>query len=220
MSKIIVSIDNMKYDSFTKLQKQLEDNVYGYKVRSLALNNEVKTRYAIPNLMLDMKFFDIPSSIMEILLKSIDLGYDICTVHMTADFKGNSDINKFIAGVSILTSFSIMQYSMYYKGNIIDTIKRMHDEALEYKYGYFVCSAQDLEFLDLSDSIKYICPGIRFESSDKHDQERVMTPIRAVQAGADYLVIGRMITQAVDPLETVKKINLEVENTLHSSYKE
>jgi orotidine-5'-phosphate decarboxylase len=207
MSKIIVAIDNMSMMDYHKLSDFIQDHVWGFKLRSLALNYISPEFRLNNNLMLDMKFYDLPSSIMEALTHALGAGYNINTVHLTANFEGNEELNKFIAGVSVLTSYSEEEWVLYHRYSIRESIKQMHDKALEYGYGYFVCSAQDLEFLDLSNSIKYICPGIRYKSSNVHDQKRVVSPIEAVQLGADYLVIGRMITHANDPLEVIKQIN-------------
>jgi orotidine-5'-phosphate decarboxylase len=73
-----------------------------------------------------------------------------------------------------------------------------------------VCSAQEALALKskLGKEFKLITPGIRLDVTTKHDdQSRVMTPVDAVRAGADYLVIGRPVTQAVSPLAVLQQIN-------------
>ncbi len=76
-----------------------------------------------------------------------------------------------------------------------------------------VCSAQEASALKsrLGNEFKLITPGIRLDVSTKaDDQSRVMTPVDAIKAGADYLVIGRPVTQAVHPLDVLRKINLSL----------
>ena len=57
---------------------------------------------------------------------------------------------------------------------------------------------------------KLVTPGIRPEGADFGDQRRVMTPKQAIETGSDYLVIGRPITQAQDPLSVLKSINASI----------
>jgi orotidine-5''-phosphate decarboxylase (EC 4.1.1.23) len=72
-----------------------------------------------------------------------------------------------------------------------------------------VCSAHEASLLkaECGDGFKLITPGIRPAGSDQGDQRRVMTPKEAVQAGSDYLVIGRPVTQAADPAAVLAAIN-------------
>jgi orotidine-5'-phosphate decarboxylase len=72
-----------------------------------------------------------------------------------------------------------------------------------------VCSAQEaVRFKsELGHAFKLVTPGIRPQGSDAGDQRRIMTPEQALQAGVDYMVIGRPVTQSVDPAQTLKTIN-------------
>ena len=72
-----------------------------------------------------------------------------------------------------------------------------------------VCSAQESSLLksELGQDFKLVTPGIRPAGSEQGDQRRIMTPVEAIQSGSDYLVIGRPITQAVDPAAVLKSIN-------------
>ena len=75
-----------------------------------------------------------------------------------------------------------------------------------------VCSAQEAPALkaEQGKDFKLVTPGIRPLSADKGDQQRIMTPTDALKAGSDYLVIGRPITQAADPLAALEAIHSEV----------
>jgi orotidine-5'-phosphate decarboxylase len=72
-----------------------------------------------------------------------------------------------------------------------------------------VCSAQEASMLksSLGQEFKLVTPGIRPAGSEVGDQRRIMTPYEAVQAGSDYLVIGRPITQAAEPAKVLAAIN-------------
>ena len=79
-----------------------------------------------------------------------------------------------------------------------------------------VCSAREVAPLraQLSADFKLVTPGIRPLDSDAADQRRVMTPVDAIKAGSDYLVIGRPITQAADPAGKLLTINSEIADAL------
>ena len=72
-----------------------------------------------------------------------------------------------------------------------------------------MCSAQEAKALktELGDSFKLVTPGIRPEGSDAGDQKRIMTPKQAIDSGSDYLVIGRPITQADNPVKVLSDVN-------------
>ena len=76
-----------------------------------------------------------------------------------------------------------------------------------------VCSPQEVEILRqrCGNEFKLVTPGIRPEGSQLGDQRRVMTPREAINAGSDYLVIGRPITQAADPVAVLKQINASIQ---------
>src|SRR5690606_18780911 len=75
-----------------------------------------------------------------------------------------------------------------------------------------VCSAQEAKMLkqELGVDFKLVTPGIRPASTEAGDQRRILTPAEAIAAGSDYLVIGRPITQAADPLEALVRIEQEI----------
>jgi len=80
-------------------------------------------------------------------------------------------------------------------------------------FGVWVCSAQEAKALkaELGENFKLVTPGIRPEGSDAGDQKRIMTPKQAIDAGSDYLVIGRPITQADDPVKVLSDVNRSIE---------
>ena len=75
-----------------------------------------------------------------------------------------------------------------------------------------VCSAQEAKALktELGENFKLVTPGIRPEGSDAGDQKRIMTPKQAIDAGSDYLVIGRPITQADNPVKVLSDVNKSI----------
>jgi orotidine-5'-phosphate decarboxylase len=81
-----------------------------------------------------------------------------------------------------------------------------------------VCSAQEAALLkhECGEKFCLVTPGIRPATGGKDDQQRVMTPAAAITAGADYLVIGRPVTQAADPVAALDSINREIAGSQHA----
>jgi orotidine-5'-phosphate decarboxylase len=84
-----------------------------------------------------------------------------------------------------------------------------------------VCSAQEAQLLrrECGSQFVLVTPGIRLSAGKADDQQRVMTPAAAIAAGADYLVIGRPVTQASDPAAVLNTINREIAASLTASEK-
>ena len=72
-----------------------------------------------------------------------------------------------------------------------------------------VCSAQEANVLkaELGEHFKLVTPGIRPEGSEAGDQKRIMSPKQAIEAGSDYLVVGRPITKAANPVKVLQDVN-------------
>ena len=121
--------------------------------------------------------------------------------------------NKFtkILGVSILTSLDSKQTKKYYNENKISLlVKKFAKMAKKNNLDGIVCSPKEIKDIRKETGKKFIIvtPGIRIDKKIKNDdQKRVMTPEKAIELGANYLVIGRPITAAKDPLEVLKSIN-------------
>ncbi|MBL4601852.1 MAG: orotidine 5'-phosphate decarboxylase, partial [Emcibacteraceae bacterium] len=99
-----------------------------------------------------------------------------------------------------------------YQNNVADQVVQMAKLAQDSGLDGIVCSPHEISLIKnaCGKGFKLIVPGIRPAGSAKGDQKRVMTPFEAVSLGADYLVIGRPITQADDPAEAARKIADEI----------
>src|SRR5690606_8847982 len=97
-------------------------------------------------------------------------------------------------------------------GSVVDQVRRMAELAKRSGLDGIVCSPLEVAMLrnDLGDGFKLVTPGVRPEWASADDQKRVMTPLEAVSAGADYLVIGRPITAAKDPAAAAARIAAEL----------
>jgi orotidine-5'-phosphate decarboxylase len=93
-----------------------------------------------------------------------------------------------------------------------ETVLRLARLAHESRLDGVVCSAQEAELLrqELGTDFCLVTPGIRPANTSQDDQVRIVTPSEAIRLGSDYLVIGRPITKAADPLQVLQQINLEL----------
>ena len=162
----------------------------------------------------DIKFHDIPNTVS----KSIESfkGYPIklLTIHLSggrsmikAALDSSRSINAKCIGVSILTSLIEEESKEVYSNEISKTVSSMFNLANETNIDGIVCSPHELKLAGgfLQDKIK-ITPGIRLSGSDSDDQSRVMSPKKAIDLGATYLVIGRPITSHKDISSAFEKI--------------
>ncbi len=120
--------------------------------------------------------------------------------------------NTKILGVSILTSLDSNQTKKYYnQKNVSALVKKFAKEAKKNKLDGVVCSPKEIKYIRniVGKNFIIVTPGIRLEKNKKKidDQKRTLTPVEAIKLGANFLVIGRPITESKNPLETIKKIN-------------
>ena len=119
--------------------------------------------------------------------------------------------NTKILGVSILTSMDNTQTKKYYnQKNLSQLVRKFAIFARENKLDGVVCSPKEIREIRKATGKNFIIvtPGIRIDNQIKNDdQKRVETPQNAIKMGANYLVIGRPITEAEDPLKVLKEIN-------------
>jgi orotidine-5'-phosphate decarboxylase len=177
------------------------------------------------DVFLDLKFHDIPNTVAKACQAAADLGVWMVNVHASGGPKmmeyARESLDKYAANkplliaVTVLTSMDQQQLTAIGinstpEQQVLKLAQLTHDCDLD----GVVCSAQESKLLKSSffkysntKEFKLVTPGIRPEGSAKGDQMRVMTPKEAMQAGSDYLVIGRPITQSADPLNTIIEIN-------------
>ena len=118
-----------------------------------------------------------------------------------------------LTAVTVLTSFSQQELSEVSPGEVLaERVSRLAGLAKDCGLDGVVCSPH--EAADLSQSLgsdfALVTPGVRPEGSAAGDQTRIMTPAQAIKAGSTYLVIGRPITQAPDPVAALNQINLSL----------
>lgn len=175
---------------------------------------------------LDLKFHDIPNTVAKACTAAAKLGVWIVNVHASGGPKMMSAAAEALSycqnrpkliAVTVLTSMDDDEL----KAIGINTTAAMQVERLaklakDCGLDGVVASAREVPIIRTFASRPFltVTPGIRPAGSDIGDQKRIMTPGEAIRAGSDYLVIGRPITKASDPLEALEKINAEIAHSL------
>jgi len=171
------------------------------------------------DVFLDLKFHDIPNTVAKAVKAAADLGVWMVNVHASGGTKMMSAAKDILLpygkdaplliAVTVLTSMS--DEDLLELGVTKTPAEHVNFLAgLVHKSGLdgVVCSAQEAAMLktNYGKDFKLITPGIRTEDASSDDQKRIMTPKRAVEAGSDYLVIGRAITKSENPIKTMESI--------------
>jgi len=166
---------------------------------------------------LDLKFHDIPNTVAHACRVAADLGVWMVNVHTLGGKRMMSAAREaveasanqpYLIGVTILTSHSETELAeIGIQGGAEDNVLRLAGLAIDSGLDGVVCSPREASALrqQFSESV-LVTPGVRLESSQADDQRRTMTPAEAIAAGSNYLVIGRPITQALDPLQALRYI--------------
>ncbi len=171
----------------------------------------------------DAKLLDIPHTVERATANIAALGAAFLTVHghdiktMEAAMKGRGSSDLKLLAVTVLTSLD--KSDLEQQGSAMTPAELvLHRAQLRREAGFDGVIASGHEAASIreatGDDFLIVTPGIRPTGADAGDQARIMTPARAIQAGADYLVVGRPITQAEDPGAAARAIVEEIEQAL------
>ena len=219
--KIIVALDSNNFSEIEKLVKSLRKDVYAFKVGYQFFFNfgliGYKKIYSIcPKIFLDLKLHDIPNTVENGLEALHKIKPILTTIHVSGGdemMKSSVKNKKFtkILGVTILTSMDTKQTRKFYnEKNLSLLVKKFAKFAKKNGLDGVVCSPREIKAIrkEIGKNFIIVTPGIRFKNKIKSDdQKRVETPKKAIEMGANYLVIGRPITKSKNPLKTLKQIN-------------
>jgi orotidine-5'-phosphate decarboxylase len=171
---------------------------------------------------LDLKFHDIPNTVAKACETASKLGVWMLNVHASGGsammHAARAAVDKAAApplliAVTVLTSLDQPALDeIGYAGDLSATVLRLAKLAQSCGMDGVVCSAQEAPMLrsELGAEFSLVTPGIRPADAGADDQSRVVTPAMAISNGSSYLVIGRPITQAADPLQVLQRINNEI----------
>ena len=214
---IIVAIDENNFKKASELVNKLDPKKCMVKIGSVAFNSighEI-IYYAADHgfkIFLDLKLHDIPNTVKKTIQGLASLPIKMLTIHtsggkdmMMAAMEAVSGTGIKVFGVTVLTSLNDKDTAAIFKRTSSEQVEAMLDEAESAGIDGVVCSPYELEFVSKRESLLSITPGIRLKNSND-DQKRVMTPKEAINLGADFLVIGRPITEAENIGEALDEI--------------
>ena len=226
--KIIVALDLDNINKATKLVKELKKEVYAFKIGheffyNFGIKGYKKIYEICPKIFLDLKLHDIPNTVEKGLKAISKLRPIFTTIHISggdemqkiSSLKNNKKTN--ILGVTVLTSLDEKQTLKYYKEkNVNNLVKKFASYAKKNNLSGLVCSPLEINIVrqEVGKKMILVVPGIRpikKISSKKDDQKRTLNPKQAIDLGADFLVIGRPITESQNPLVTIRKINKSIQ---------
>lgn len=226
--KVIVALDFSDEKTAVAFAKRLDPKLCRVKIGKELFTAAgpacvEKLVHAGFDVFLDLKFHDIPNTVASACKAAAQLGVWMLNVHALGGrammiaareaMDGQIHQPKLIA-VTVLTSMgSDDLHEIGITGEPQETVLRLARLAQTSGLDGVVCSAQEAAMLrrELGYEFSLVTPGIRPAEASVDDQVRIMTPSDAIYMGASYLVIGRPITRAEDPLAVLHRINQEIE---------
>src|SRR5712671_3991134 len=208
--RLIVAIDRSSRDEILRLADALHGSVGLLKIGLQAfvangpsIVREVQDRGA--KVFLDLKIHDIPNTAQHAVAEAAALGVEMVTVHAsggTAMLRACAVDTTLVLGVTILTSLDDAELARIgFTGSALDNAIRLAKLSHASGLRGIVASAHEVAAIReaCGGELRIVVPGIRPEGSDAGDQRRTKTPAAAIAAGADYIVVGRPVTDAQDP---------------------
>lgn len=223
MSDVIIACDFSSKEETLKFLDQFKEEKPFVKIgmelfyaEGGEIVKEIKKRGH--KIFLDLKLCDIPNTVYKAMKNIAALGVDMTNVHafgsiemMKAAKKAINEVNpetKLIA-VTVLTSSdqNVLDNELMIDGNINDVILKYASNTKEAGLDGVVCSPLESKIIKdrCGEDFLTVTPGIRFADDAKGDQKRVTTPAMAKEIGSSYIVVGRSITGAKDPVEAYRR---------------
>ncbi len=182
--------------------------------------DKIKQLYPSVKIFLDLKLYDIPNTMADTAEVISDLGVDMFNIHASAGSSAMSEVMKRLANrkkrplvlaVTALTSFDEHEFYSIYHDKIQTKATQFAQDACSAGLDGVVCSVHESLQIKNSTNSSFITltPGIRAEGEKSADQKRIATPSMAKEMLVDFIVVGRPIYRADDPVAVVDKI-LEV----------
>lgn len=225
--RLIVALDYSDAESALALVDRLDPRGCRLKVGNELftaagpglIESLMRRGYAV---FLDLKYHDIPNTVTGACRAAAALGVWMINVHALGGRAMMQAAREALAretqppklvAVTVLTSMPAEDLlELGVGGTPMEVVKRLARVAQSCGLDGVVCSAQEAALLRRECGAEFclVTPGIRPAHAGQDDQQRVMTPRAAVDNGADYLVIGRPVTRAPDPLAALREINREI----------
>lgn len=229
MAEIIVALDLPSAGEALQLVDRIGETADFYKVGAPlftrvgpSIIEELNRRDK--RVFLDLKYHDIPNTVANAVAAAADLGVDLLTIHTTggramleaARTAAPRGSGPRILGVTLLTSLSAVEVGEIWDRGIDslpDEVARLAASAADAELDGVVASPLEASALKElhGPGFLVVTPGIRPAGGQAGDQTRIATPAAAARAGADYLVIGRPVLTAKDPVEVIASIRSEID---------
>src|SRR5215831_5083349 len=221
--RLIVALDVPSVAAAEAMVARLGETVAFYKIGyQLAFAGGIDFARVLASagkqVFLDLKLHDIGNTVARGVESVAKLGATFLTVHaypqtMHAAVDARRGTNLRVLAVTVLTSYDDADLAAAgYDFTVPELVAERAEQARDVGIDGLVCSAAEAEMLrpTLGPGMVLVTPGIRPGDSDKGDQKRVMTPTAAIEAGADYLVVGRPVIAAPDPQAAAQAIIAEI----------
>jgi orotidine-5'-phosphate decarboxylase len=225
--RLIVALDLADVAAAEAMVARLGDSVTFYKIGyqlgyAGGLPLVQKLADAGKKVFVDLKLHDIGNTVTRGVESVVGLGATFLTVHafpqtMKAAVEARAGSDLKILGVTVLTSYDDGDlHAAGYRLSVADLVEARAQQAQVLGLDGLVCSPEEATALRkiVGHQMLLVTPGIRPAGSAVGDQKRIMTPGRAIAAGADYLVVGRPVMEAADPKAAADAIQAEIVQAL------
>jgi orotidine-5'-phosphate decarboxylase len=226
--RLIVALDVPGAAQARQIVQSLGESVTTYKIGKQLFTAEgpqlVRDIVASGRkVFLDLKYHDIPNTVAEAVRSAARLGVTMLNVHASGGSKmlraaveaaAQSETKPLVLAVTVLTSLSDADMQeIGVSCNALSQVLRLAALARDAGCGGVVASAREATEIrrEMGEGFAIVTPGVRPAGADIGDQSRILTPANAIAAGASYLVVGRPILQAKDPVAAAKGITEEIE---------
>ncbi|MES9946005.1 MAG: orotidine-5'-phosphate decarboxylase [Candidatus Thiodiazotropha sp.] len=230
-SRVIVALDYPNQDRALALVDRLDPSLCRLKVGKEMFTRLGPTFVEVLrgrgyDVFLDLKFHDIPNTVAAACDAAADLGVWMMNLHASGGRRMMETARErlearntrpLLVAVTILTSLTGEEIKdIGFSGDPAQNVSRLAKLTQQAGLDGVVCSPREAEMLrsELGDAFLLVTPGVRPKQAVQDDQRRVMTPADAIHAGSSYLVVGRPITAAADPIVALQSINQEIASSL------
>jgi orotidine-5'-phosphate decarboxylase len=233
-NKIIIALDVDSLESAQELVALLRSSAGAFKIGKQLFTRYGPQAIAIVHdaggaVFLDLKFHDIPNTVARASAEVVRHGVLMFNIHAMGGYEmmqqsvaavrkmaENLGVRRpLVLAVTVLTSLAQSDLAAVgITAGMDDQVRRLAKLAKSAGADGVVASPQEIEIIKTACGPEFlvVTPGVRPKAAQGDDQKRVLTPGEAIRKGADYIVVGRPVTEAPDPLVAVKEIIKEIEN--------
>tara|TARA_B100001287_G_scaffold270565_1_gene269514 strand:- start:9967 stop:10608 length:642 start_codon:yes stop_codon:yes gene_type:complete len=206
--KIIIALDSIKAEKNIEIATSLKGKVDGFKINHLMWENTRLLKSLADELFIDCKLWDTPNTVEQVLRRIKCKGATMTTVNTFNNNAVFEACQKYaddmkILGVTYLTSWDSSELLNITNQNAKVIWRSAIDSISNYGFSGVICSPKDLDTVKpLAPNMLKVCPGI----GNNPGQTRTVTAKEALNMGADYIVVGRTVTNAENPVSAVEEM--------------